>query len=50
MIHDWRHHGKPHRVYLVCGALLLANQLLAIPISTTETWMAVATWVQGLAG
>ena len=50
MVHDWRSRGKPHPVYLICGALLLANQLLAIPISGTGAWMAVATWVQHLAG
>ena len=50
MVYDWRTRGRPHPVYLVGGALLLANQLLAVPISATPTWMAIATWVQSLAG
>ena len=50
MAYDWRARGRPHPVYLIGGALLLANQLLAVPISATPTWMAIATWVQSLAG
>jgi hypothetical protein len=50
MAYDWRARGRPHPVYLMGGALLLANQLLAVPISATPTWMAIATWVQSLAG
>jgi hypothetical protein len=37
-------------VYLICGPLLVANQVLAVPISDTATWTAIATWVQSLAG
>jgi hypothetical protein len=50
MVYDWRTRGRPHPVYLIGGALLLANQLLAVPISATPAWMAIATWVQSLAG
>lgn len=50
MIYDWRTRGRPHPVYLIGGALLLADQLLAVPISATPTWMRIATWVQSLAG
>ena len=50
IIHDWRTRGRPHPVYLVGGAVLLAVQLLSVPISTTPTWMAIAKWVEALAG
>ena len=50
MTYDWRTRGRPHPVYLIGGALLLANQLLAVPLSATPTWMAIAAWVQSLAG
>jgi len=50
MVYDWRTRGRPHPVYLIGGALLLANQLLAVPISATPAWTAIATWVQSLAG
>lgn len=50
ILHDWRTRGKPHRVYLVGGALIVATQLLRVPVSTTEAWMSCATWVQQLGG
>ena len=50
IIHDWRKRGRPHPVYLAGGAIILAVQLLSIPISTTPTWMAIAKWVESLAG
>ena len=50
MVYDWRTRGRPHPVYWIGGALLLADQTLAVPLSATSTWMAIATWVQSLAG
>ena len=50
MVYDWRTRGRPHPVYWIGGALLLADQTLAVPLSATATWMAIATWVQSLAG
>jgi uncharacterized membrane protein YhaH (DUF805 family) len=50
IIHDWRTRGRPHPVYLAGGAVLVAVQLLSVPISTTPTWMAIAKWVESLAG
>jgi len=48
--HDWRTRGRPHPVYLICGPLLVANQVLAVALSATPTWMSIARWVQSLAG
>jgi len=50
IIHDWRRRGRPHPVYLGGGAILVVVQLLSVPISTTPTWMAIAKWVESLAG
>ena len=50
MVYDWRTRGRPHPVYWIGGALLLADQTLAVPLSATPTWMAIARWVQSLAG
>ena len=50
MVYDWRTRGRPHPVYLICGPLLVANQVLAVPISDTAAWTAIATWAQSLAG
>ena len=50
IVYDWRTRGRPHPVYLICGALLVANQVLAVPLSATPTWMSIAGWVRSLAG
>jgi hypothetical protein len=50
IVFDWRTRGRPHPAYLIGGSLVLANQLLAVPISATAAWMAIATWVESLAG
>jgi len=50
IVYDWRTRGRPHPVYLICGSLLVANQVLAVPLSATPTWMSIAKWVQSLAG
>lgn len=50
IVYDWRTRGRPHPVYLICGALLVANQVLAVPLSATPTWMSSAGWVRSLAG
>lgn len=50
IIHDWRTRGRPHPVYLAGGAVIVAVQLLSVPISATPTWMAIARWAESLAG
>jgi hypothetical protein len=50
MVHDWRTRGRPHPVYWIGGALLIASQLLLVPLSATPMWMAIARWVQALPG
>lgn len=50
MVYDWRTRGRPHRVYLIGGALLLATQLLSVPVGNSATWMGIARWVESLAG
>jgi hypothetical protein len=50
MVHDWRTRGRPHRVYVIGGGILLAVQLLSVPISTTPAWMTIAKFVESLAG
>ncbi|MCC7268692.1 MAG: hypothetical protein IT546_15325 [Caulobacteraceae bacterium] len=50
MIYDWRTRGRPHPVYLIGGAVILAVQLLVIPVSGTPAWMSIARGVEGLTG
>ena len=50
MIYDWRTRGRPHRVYLICGAIMLAEEVLAGAFGSSQTWLAFAGWVESLAG
>ncbi|MDR6625307.1 hypothetical protein [Caulobacter segnis] len=49
MIFDWRTRGRPHPVYWIGGGLLLAQQVLVLPLSQSPAWMAFARWVESLA-
>jgi hypothetical protein len=50
IVYDWRSRGRPHKVYLICGAVDVAEQLLCWVLGPTAGWMAFAGWVQSLAG
>jgi hypothetical protein len=50
MIYDWRTRGRPHHVFVFGGLTLLADQLLTVPVSATQTWMSIARFLEGLAG
>lgn len=50
VVYDWRVRGRPHHVYVYGGLALLAEQLLTLPVSATETWMSIARFLEGLAG
>jgi cytochrome b561 len=49
MVHDWRTRGRPHAVYVIGGAVLIAVKLLNLPISETHTWHAFAGNILALA-
>ncbi len=50
IVYDWRRNGRVHRAYLVGGGILLATQLLMVPLSTTAAWMSIAKGLESLAG
>jgi hypothetical protein len=50
MVHDWRRRGRPHPAYMIGGTVLLAVQLLLVPVGKSDGWMAIAKWVESLAG
>lgn len=50
IVHDWRRRGRPHAVYLVGLAILLAVQLTLVPVGKSDAWMSIAKWVESLAG
>ncbi len=50
MVFDWRTRGRPHPAYLIGGGIVLATQLLRVPISETAAWRAIAHGLLALAG
>ena len=42
IVYDMRTRGRPHPVYVIGGAILLAVQILRGPLSTTQWWYALA--------
>jgi hypothetical protein len=50
MLHDMRTRGRPHPVYLIGGAFMLAVQFLRVPVSTTHWWYAVADFLARFSG
>ena len=49
MIDDRRTRGHVHRVYWIAGAVLLAVQVLRVPLSTSHVWTVIAQWLLTLA-
>ena len=45
VIYDMRTRGRPHPAYLIGGAIVLAIQVLRIPLSTTSWWFAIADYL-----
>lgn len=50
ILYDWRTRGRPHPVYLLAGAAVLAEQLLRAPLSTSAAWNGVAEWLLHVTG
>jgi hypothetical protein len=50
MLHDTRTRGRPHPAYLIGGAIMLAVQVLRLPLSTTPWWFAVADFLARFSG
>ena len=50
IVYDVRTRGRPHRAYVIGGAIVLAVQILRGPLSTTGWWYALADALARLAG
>lgn len=49
IVFDWRRRGRPHRVYVIGGALHVALKVIQVPISATAAWHSVASSLLALA-
>jgi hypothetical protein len=50
VIYDMRTRGRPHPAYLIGGAIVLAVQVLRVPLSTTPWWYAIADFLARFSG
>jgi hypothetical protein len=50
VIHDIRTRGRPHPAYLIGGAVMVAVQLLRVPLSTTRWWYGIADFLARFGG
>jgi hypothetical protein len=50
VIYDMRTRGRPHPAYLIGGAIVLAVQVLRVPLSTTSWWFAIADFLARFSG
>jgi hypothetical protein len=50
LIYDMRTRGRPHPAYLIGGAIIVAVQVLRVPMSTTEWWHAIADLLARFSG
>jgi hypothetical protein len=50
VIYDMRTRGRPHPAYLIGGAIVLAVQVLRVPLSTTRWWFAIADFLARFSG
>jgi hypothetical protein len=48
--YDMRTRGRPHPAYLIGGAIVLAVQVLRVPLSTTPLWYAIADFLARFGG
>jgi hypothetical protein len=49
MVYEWRTRGRPHRVYCIAGSIIIAVQVLRIPMSTTGAWTGFTEMLSSLA-
>jgi hypothetical protein len=50
IVYDWRTRGRPHPVYLIGGAAVLAYQLTRPLIGASAIWQSIAAGIGGLGG
>jgi hypothetical protein len=50
IVYDWRTQGRPHKVYVYGGALVVLNNILIVPFATTGVWMSTARFLESLGG
>jgi hypothetical protein len=50
VIYDVRTRGRPHLVYVIGGVIVVGVQFLRVPLSTTQSWYAIADFLARFTG
>lgn len=50
MVYDWRTRGRPHKVYVYGGLLVVLEPFLVLPISSSQIWMSIGRFLEHLGG
>jgi hypothetical protein len=50
IVYDWRTRGRPHKVYIYGGLLVVLDLFLIVPIAGTQAWMNIARSLEHLGG
>ena len=50
LVDDMRTRGRPPPAYLIGGAVIIAVQVLRVPMSATPWWFAIADYLARFAG
>jgi hypothetical protein len=50
IVYDWRTRGRPHKAYIYGGLVVLLEIFLVVPISGTQAWTNIATFLEHLPG
>src|ERR1700733_11081312 len=50
IVYDWRTRGRPHKVYIYGGLLVLLETFLVVPVSGSQAWLNVARSLQHFGG
>jgi len=50
MVYDWRTRGRPHKVYVYGGLLVVAETFLVLPISNSAAWMSFMQFMERFGG
>jgi hypothetical protein len=50
VVYDWRTRGRPHKVYIYGGLLVVLELFLAVAVAGTQAWMNIAKSIEHLAG
>jgi hypothetical protein len=50
VVYDWRTRGRPHKVYVYGGLVVVLANILTVAFASTQLWMSTARFLESLGG